>query len=191
MLPYGSVWKVAVTRTPRERWIEEAMRALAAGGPDAVKVEPLAKAIGVTKGGFYWHFEGRPALLEEVLDAWERASVTDVIERLEGAGGSAREKLDGLFALAAANPEIRRADLAIRDWARRDPAVAERLRRVDGRRMDYLRSLFAGISDEPGDVEARCLLTMSLFTGSDFVAVEHPGRSRREVMDLALRLLER
>jgi AcrR family transcriptional regulator len=182
---------VAATKTPRDRWIAEATDALAAGGPDAVRVEPLAEAIGVTKGGFYWHFEGRRALLEEVLDAWERESVTDVIEELEGAGGDARTKLDGLFALAARHPRLQRVDLAVRDWARRDPAVAERLHRVDGRRMDYLRTLFAGISDDPGDVEARCLLTMSLFTGSHFVAADHPGRSRREVVELALRLLER
>jgi Bacterial regulatory proteins, tetR family len=45
------------TRTPRAPWIEEAARALAAGGPDAVRVDLLAKALGVTRGGFYWHFE--------------------------------------------------------------------------------------------------------------------------------------
>ena len=41
------------------RWIEEGLRALAAGGPDAVRIDPLAKALGVTRGGFYWHFEDR------------------------------------------------------------------------------------------------------------------------------------
>ena len=42
----------AITRTPRSRWIEEGLRALAAAGPDAVRVEVLAQALGVTKGGF-------------------------------------------------------------------------------------------------------------------------------------------
>ena len=51
------------TRTPRERWIEAGLQALAAGGPDAVRIDPLAKALGVTRGGFYWHFENRDALL--------------------------------------------------------------------------------------------------------------------------------
>ena len=53
----------AITRTPRSRWIEEGLRALAAGGPDAVRVEALAQALGVTKGGFYGHFADRNALL--------------------------------------------------------------------------------------------------------------------------------
>ena len=62
----------APTRTPRSKWIDEGLRALAAGGPDAVRIEPLAQALGVTRGGFYWHFEDRQALLDEMLDTWER-----------------------------------------------------------------------------------------------------------------------
>lgn len=37
----------------RASWIDEGLRALAAGGPDAVRIEALARALGVTKGGFY------------------------------------------------------------------------------------------------------------------------------------------
>src|SRR5271154_7092483 len=83
----------APTRTPRRRWIEEALQALAAGGPDAVRIEPLARSIGVTRGGFYWHFEDRGALLAEMLDTWERAATDEVIERVERRGGDARAKL--------------------------------------------------------------------------------------------------
>src|SRR5258708_8522410 len=76
------------TRTPRGKWIEEGLRALAAGGPDAVRIESLAQALGVTRGGFYWHFDDRRALLDEMLDTWERAPTAEAIERLarEGAG---------------------------------------------------------------------------------------------------------
>jgi AcrR family transcriptional regulator len=50
---------MALTRTPRSSWVEEGLRALAAGGPDAVRIESLAQALGVTEGGFYWHFDDR------------------------------------------------------------------------------------------------------------------------------------
>ena len=69
---------MAVTRTPSSAWIDEGLRALAAGGPDAVRVESLARVLGVTKGGFYWQFHDRQALLEEMLDAWERLGVDEV-----------------------------------------------------------------------------------------------------------------
>jgi AcrR family transcriptional regulator len=181
---------MAVTRTPRERWVEEGLRALAAGGPDAVRIEPLAQALGVTKGGFYWHFDDRGALLAEMLDTWERTSIDDAIARVEAGGGDARAKLRRLFSLASSHPDLMRVDLAVRDWARRDRTVVARLRRVDNRRMDYLRELFAAFVDDEADVEARCLLTMSLFVGSHFTPARHGRRTRAEVMELALRRLE-
>jgi AcrR family transcriptional regulator len=111
---------MALTRTPRSSWIDEGLRALASGRPDAVRIEPLARALGVTKGGFYWHFHDR-------------------------------------------------------NWARRDRKVARRLRRVDNRRMDYMRSLFGAFVPDENDVEARCMLGL--------LAVDrqpvHRRRSRR------------
>src|SRR4051812_3919847 len=113
---------MAVTRTPRERWIEQGLQALAAGGPEAVKIEPLAKELGVTKGGFYWHFEDRQALLDELLDAWEKLGVDPAMELTGGGGGAPRARLRRLSALADAR--ILDIDLAVRDWARRDAVVA-------------------------------------------------------------------
>ncbi|MGH2834189.1 MAG: TetR/AcrR family transcriptional regulator [Solirubrobacteraceae bacterium] len=184
------------TRTPRNKWIEEGLRTLGRGGPDAVRIEPLAQALGVSKGGFYWHFDDRQSLLEEMLDAWELTWVDEVIDAVEAEAEAedddARSRLRRLFALAVASgSELLKIELAIRNWARREEAVAERLRRVDNRRMDYMRSLFGAICEDDGDVEARCLLTFSLFIGGHFVSVDHGGRSRAEVVELALRWLTR
>jgi AcrR family transcriptional regulator len=187
---------MALTRTPRSSWIDEGLRALAAGGPDAVRIESLARALGVTKGGFYWHFDHRRALLEEILAAWERVSVDEVIERVEGEGGDARAKLRRLSAIALAGDEVLgidpiRIDLAVRDWSRRDRAVAKRLRRVDNRRMDYMRSLFGAFCRDENEVEVRSMLAFSLWIGNDFIAADHDGRSRAQVVKLSFaRLLD-
>ncbi len=173
------------TRTPRTTWIAAGLEALAAGGPDAVKVDPLAKSLGVTRGGFYWHFTDRQALLDAMLDSWEQTALESVIERVEAGGGDHRARLRRLFAAAAEGREIIRADLAVRDWARRDAAVAERLRRVDARRLAYLRELFSGT--HPDEAEARALLTLSFWIGNHFIA----ARSSPEVIEAAMRHLER
>ena len=176
------------TRTPRSTWIEEGLRALAAGGPDAVRIEPLAQALGVTRGGFYWHFDDRRALLEEMLDTWERASTDEVVERVERKGGDARTKLRRAGALTFSD-WLLPIDLAVRDWSRREPAVAERLRRVDNRRMDYLRSLFGAFCPDQDEVEARSMLAFSLLIGNHFMAADHGPRSRGDVLELAVRRL--
>ncbi|MCX5403804.1 TetR/AcrR family transcriptional regulator [Streptomyces sp. NBC_00335] len=177
---------MGATRTPRGNWIEEGLRALAAGGPEAVRIEPLAQALGVSKGGFYGYFGNRDTLLTEMLDTWEREAAEAVIEQVEGAGGDPRARLKRLFAIASAADSPARGvatDLAIRDWARRDESVAERLRRVDNRRMDYLRSLFGAFCPDEKDVEVRCMIVYSMRIGSYLIAADHGPLSRSEVME--------
>jgi AcrR family transcriptional regulator len=175
----------APTRTPRTGWIDEGLRALGVGGPDAVRIEKLAQALGVTKGGFYWHFDDRNALLDEMLDTWERIGVDAVIERVEEGGGDARAKLRRLFGVTSPRGDLMEIELAIRDWARRDKTVAKRLRRVDNRRMEYMRSLFRAFCPDEDDVEVRSVLAFSLWIGNHFMAAEHGERTRSQVLRLA------
>jgi AcrR family transcriptional regulator len=173
---------VATVRTPRGAWIDAALQALAAGGPDAVRVEALAASLGVSKGGFYWHFADRQALLADMLEAWEKAGTDDIIARVDSQPGDPRAKLRQLFRLTPSVP----VDLAIRDWSRRDSDVAERVRRVDNRRMDYLRSLFRQFCADENDVEVRCMLAYSLVIGTYFIAAEHGAKTRTQVLRLAV-----
>ncbi|ANN17687.1 TetR family transcriptional regulator [Amycolatopsis orientalis] len=177
----------AETRTPPQAWIDAGLRALAAGGPGAVRVEALAKTLGVTKGGFYGYFADRGALIEEMLATWERTSTGELIASVEREGGDAKAKIRRAGILIT--ERVLAVDLAIRDWSRRDPDVAERLRRVDNQRMDYLRSLMREIFTDEDEVEARCLLAFSLLVGKHFMAADHGGRSRDEVTELAGTLL--
>ena len=175
--------------TPPEAWVEEASRLLATAGPEAVRVEPIAARLGVTKGGFYWHFADRGALLERVLDEWERTLVDDVITRVDHDATEPAARLRRLFDLAnvfAKSDHGPALELTIRDWARRDKAVAKRLRRVDSRRMAYMRVLFRELGLTDDDAEARSMLAFSLFVGNPLIAADHDGRTRRDVVGHAL-----
>src|SRR5262249_27380827 len=134
-----------------------------------------------------WHFADRQALLDEMLDTWERATTEGAIERLESEGGAAAAKLRRLFSLASRT--VLMTDLAVRNWSRHDPAVAERPRRVDNRRMEYLPSLFGALCADADDAEARSMLAFSLLIGDHFIAADHGGLSRADVLELALRRL--
>jgi AcrR family transcriptional regulator len=175
---------VATVQTPPQAWIEAALRALATGGPDAVRVEVLAASLGVSKGGFYWHFTDRQALLKEMLDTWENAMVEEVIARVESEPTDPRAKLQRLFELAPSADFA--VELALRDWARRDVDVARRLRGVDNRRLGWLRSLFEQFCVDENDVEARSMLAYSLLIGSYFIAAQHGDKSRSHMLHLAV-----
>ena len=149
-----------------------------------MRVEALAVTLGVTKGGFYWHFADRQALLDEMLDIWERTVVDDVIARVESHPADPRDKLQQLFALA---PSVSFAvEMAVRNWSRHDCEIGARLRRVDDRRMRYLRSLFAQFCAEQDEIEARSMLAYSLFVGSYFIVATGVGKSRSEMLQLAI-----
>ena len=178
----------AQPRTPRTSWIDAGLRALAAGGPDAVRIDVLAQQLGVTRGGFYWHFGSREAFLEELLDEWERRCTDEAMERVEREGGDAKEKVwrAGMFTFSK---DLLPIDLAVRDWARRDRSVAKRLRRVDNRRIDYLRTLISSFCPDEDEVEARSMLAFSLAIGNHFIAADHGARSRKQVLELARKRL--
>lgn len=179
---------MARARTPRTAWIDAGLAMLATGGPDAVRVESLAQQLGVTKGGFYGYFDDRPALLEEMLDTWERRCIAEVLDQVEQEGGDARTRARRAGELTFA-PDLLTLDLAVREWARRDPGVAERLRRVDDQRLDFLRTQFADRFTDPVELEARCLLAFCTAIASDLILAGHPGHTRDEIVDRAEALL--
>lgn len=178
----------ASTRTTRESWIDAGLAALADGGPDAVRVDVLAQTLGVTRGGFYHQFESRPRFLDALLDTWERRSTDEVRDRVETEGGDPRRKVARAGTLTFSD-ELLPVDLAVRDWARRDAAVAARLARVDNHRMEYLRDLISEFCADPDEVEARSLLAFALAIGNHFIAAEHPACTRTDVLKRATRLL--
>ncbi len=171
---------MAKVRTPRGAWVHAALRALAAGGPDAVRVETLAVSLGVSKGGFYWHFADRRALLEEMLATWEKTGTEDIIARVQSHPGDARARLQRLA------PEGLAVELAVRAWSRRDNDVAARLRRADNRRLEFVRSLFRQFCADEDDVDVRSMLAYSAVIGSYFIAAEHGDKTRSQVLQLAL-----
>jgi AcrR family transcriptional regulator len=180
----------AVARTPRARWIEAGLEALAQGGPDAVRVELLAAELGVTKGGFYGYFDGRPALLTEMLDEWERRCTKEIIAQVDAERGDAAERIRRAGQLTFSE-DLHRMDLAVRAWARHDESVATRLRRIDNERMEFLRKMFGTFISNPDEIEARSTLAFALAIGRHFIVADHPGYTKREAIQLAGELLLR
>ena len=176
--------------TSRARWVEAGLDALAERGPDAVRVEVLAAKLGVTKGGFYGHFEGRAGLLAEMLDEWERRCTNEVLATVAAEGGDGAEQIRRVGQLTFSE-KLHRLDLAVRGWARHDRAVARRLRRIDTVRMAFLRKMFGAFIDDPDEVEARSTLAFALAIGRHFIVAKHPGRTKRDMVQRAGELLLR
>lgn len=174
----------------RDEWIEAAAKALARDGVAGVRVEVLARALSVTKGSFYWHFADRQELLEALVTSWAERGTEAVIVQVERSGGTAAERLRRLWAVASGEPQSE-FEIALREWGRREASVAEAVRRVDERRMEYLRKLFGEHGVPAHQIEARCMLMYSLLIGDWFITVRHGRQSRPRVLHAALEELLR
>lgn len=132
-------------------WARAALDAMAAGGLDAVAVEPLARRLGVTKGSFYWHFQNREALLRAALELWERRETEDVLARV-GDEADPYQRIVKVFREANAGYRSGRLYLAIAA-AEDNPLVNEFVQRVSARRMEYLVACYQALGFE--DARAR------------------------------------
>src|SRR3954465_11064320 len=105
-------------------WIEAGFKELARSGVEGVRVEVLAKNLGVTKGGFYRRFRDRAALLDGILGAWSAGRIASIERQPSLDGASARDRLKAVVQLYAErmNTTGMAVELAIRQWARSDEA---------------------------------------------------------------------
>lgn len=150
-------------RLTRDDWVQAALRAIESGGISAVAVEPLAAALGATKGSFYWHFRDRRDLVVAALDRWAADSNEETIARVEQLPDPA-DRLRTAFTeglhgrLSSAIESALLADSA-------DPDVAAVLHKATRRRLEYTEHLFAAVGLEAAEARRRALLGLAVYVG--------------------------
>jgi AcrR family transcriptional regulator len=157
-------------RLDAEAWIEAAFDALAENGVEAVRVERLAKSMGVTKGSFYWHFKDRQALLDLMLQSWRQRATLGIIDRLESANEPPEARLKHLLSLTRGNQlrPNRGADLemAIRMWAKLDEKASACILEIDRLRLNYIQALLTATGLFPAaDIKSRAVLVYAYMQG--------------------------
>lgn len=170
-------------RKSRNDWIKAAYLTLADAGVEQVRVEALARKLGVTKGSFYWHFKDRQALLEATLDAWEERGTDWVISEVEAASDDPTTRAARLWEIVSRDGRIV-GELTLRQWARRDEDVAARVRRVDERRIETVRNLLSDLNIPKPEIEPRAHLLYSLLIGESLIATPHNPATTKSALKL-------
>lgn len=154
-------------RLGADDWITAGLDVLVESGVTAVKILPIAKRLGVTRGSFYWHFKSREALLGCLLEAWEGKN-TRAILRAAATPGTLIDRYIALSRLWLGWSDFDpRLDVAVREWSRRDPAVLEKLRAADEQRVAALAQMIEPEGHEPAMTQfrARTLYRMQMGWG--------------------------
>ena len=145
-------------RGSEDLWLNAAYEVLVTAGVDAVKVMPLAQALGLSRTSFYWHFKDREALLAALLDKWEAKNTGNLVARTRAYAETINEAIYNVFDCWLTRELFdSRLDFAIRNWALGDGAVKAKLQRTDEARIAAIRDMFERFGYAPEHAETRAL----------------------------------
>jgi AcrR family transcriptional regulator len=151
-------------------WVAAALDVLATDGIDAVRVEPLAKALSVTKGSFYWHFSDRRALIDAMLLQWADGRIAAIREQAPGDGdpSAALRRLADLYTRRS-NARGLAIELAIRALARNHETAARAVQTVDVERLQRVTTLFERLGWQPREASARAVMVYAYLFGQSLL----------------------
>ncbi len=163
-------------------WLDQGLRTLAKSGFTALKAEPLAKAMGVSRGSFYWHFADIGAFHAAILKRWREVAAEQIIADVETEGRD--DPL--LFLLRRAFGAKLDLEKAVRTWATFDSAA--RVQAIDCRRLEYIESLLRSAGLAKGTARARAQILYWAFVGFALSDEPLPRARQQAVLDELLRI---
>jgi AcrR family transcriptional regulator len=170
-------------------WLDQGLRTLATRGFTALKAEPLAKAMGVSRGSFYWHFADIGAFRSAILKHWREVAAEQIIANLEAASDH-----DDPLRLLLRQAFGARLSLekAVRTWATVDPAARAAVQAIDRRRLDYVERLLRRASGlSPGTARARAQILYWAFLGFALSDRPLPRARQQAVLEELIRMASR
>lgn len=124
-------------------WLNLAIETLVNEGIDQVKVQAMAKTLGVSRSSFYWFFESIQDLQSQLLSHWLTSNTGPIIERSMRPAPTIIMAVCNVFECwvdkSLFDPKL---DIAVRYWARRDPAIRAIVEQADGQRVEAIKSMF-------------------------------------------------
>jgi AcrR family transcriptional regulator len=158
---------------------------LASRGFTALKAEPLAKAMGVSRGSFYWHFADIGAFHAAILARWHEVAAEQIIANVEAAS---KDENPLALLLRRVFGERLMLERAVRTWASVDPAARAAVQAIDRRRLSYVESLFTQYGLSADVARARAQILYWAFLGFALSEQPLPKARQQAVLDELVRM---
>ena len=170
-------------RLSRDQWLGQALDILAAEGQAKLRIDTICKALGVTKGSFYWHFKDRDDFVRSVVKFWSEHFTDPVVQQISQLGGSAQDRLKALLRKVSEG-DFARYDVSIRAWAAQDPElVAGVVKTVDKGRLAFCGSLFKEMGFDAREAEMRARACVAYLSYEASVLVKSSKKDRPKMLD--------
>jgi AcrR family transcriptional regulator len=169
-------------------WLDQGLKTLARQGFTALKAEPLAKAMGVSRGSFYWHFADIGAFHAAILKHWREVAAEQIIAGVEAASNDENPLPLLLRRVFSSRLEL---ENAVRTWAAFDPAARAAVQAIDRRRLGYVESLLVKTGLAADIARARAQILYWTFLGFALSDKPLPKDRQAVVLEELLRIASR
>ena len=166
-------------------WLDQGLKTLTESGFTALKAEPLAKAMGVSRGSFYWHFADVGAFHAALLKRWREIMTEQIIANLEQSA-EGEDRINVLLRRAFGGRLV--LEVAVRTWATLDPTARAAVQAIDRRRLSYIESLLTASGFSPDIARARAQILYWAFLGFTLSEKSLPKSRQAEVLDELIRI---
>ncbi len=143
-----------------ELWIDAAQAALLECGVEGVKIQPLAKALDLSRTSFYWFFKDREELLAALLRRWREKNTGNLVRQTEAYAETVAEAMLNVTDCWL-NSELfdARFEFAVRSWALQSDAVRDEVQHADAERLEALTAMLVRFGTDPALAEVRARTT--------------------------------
>lgn len=170
---------VGHVKVTRQDWLNLARDVLVNEGVADVKVLALSTRLGVSRSSFYWYFGNRNDLLGALLDEWEARNTAQIVASCQDPAPTISHAACAFFRCFIDPSGFDQGlDFAVREWARRDPALRTRVEAADATRVAAVTAMFAAHGYAPEDADARARIMYFMQLGYHALEVRESAETR-------------
>jgi len=142
------------SRITKGQWLAMAMELFAEVGEDGLRIDALAKAVGVAKASFYCHFKGREDLLEHLLKFWIHEYTEVITSNALLLNMPPKQRLMAMMNMCY-EQNLGEFDIHFLAWARKDPIIAKKVKKALTVRNGFFRTALEELGFTGDELEMR------------------------------------
>ena len=168
----------------KEQWLDKTLRLINLEGFGALKIDRLARIMGVTKGSFYWHFENKKDFIVKLIEHWDKKFTDNVIEHINKLEGNPSECLLELM-LFITNNQLAQYDFAMHAMAQNESYAFPLIKKVLEKRIEFVATLFSAMGFNRDEVNLRSRATVMFMAQEQNSLLKDPVAKQRKRIKLA------
>ena len=169
-------------------WLDAGLDALTRSPATGIRVEKLARTLGIARAGFYWHFKNRDDYIRQLLEHWLHKVTEEITENPEMLAIEPKTRLIRTAEIIHDN-DLTRADPSVQLLAAQDKATAKVVRKANKLRLRYISNTLEELGFKGDDLTMRAMLYVAYHSWESTVFHEISRKRRRELIARRVDLL--